>query len=40
MHFCHEKVITSRLAHGRFCAKTAEVASQMARPSRALGILT
>ena len=37
MHFCHEKVTTSRLAHGMSIANTAEVASQMARPARSAG---
>merc|ERR1719326_2012239 len=36
-HFCHEKVTTSRLAHGMSIAKTADVASQMARPARSAG---
>ena len=37
MHFCHEKVTTSRLAHGMSCAKTADVASQIASPFRSAG---
>ena len=36
-HFCHEKVTTSRLAHGMSIAKTADVASQIARPARSAG---
>merc|ERR1719486_1573761 len=36
-HFCQEKVTTSRLAKGMFIAKTAEVASQIARPARSAG---
>ena len=32
--FCQEKVTTSSLSHGMSMAKTAEVASQMVRPSR------
>ncbi|MDT4882823.1 hypothetical protein FQZ97_1188100 [compost metagenome] len=36
--FCQEKVTTSSLAKSRSCAKAAEVASQMVRPSRSAGI--
>ena len=32
--FCQEKVTTSSLAQSSGCAKAAEVASQMVRPSR------
>ena len=37
MHFCHEKVTTSSFGHGISCAKTADVASQIASPSRSAG---
>ena len=36
--FCQEKVTTSSLAKSRFCAKAAEVASQMVRPLRSAGM--
>jgi hypothetical protein len=36
--FCQEKVTTSSLSKSRSCAKAAEVASQMVRPSRSAGI--
>merc|ERR1719326_1714765 len=36
-HFCQEKVTTSSEDHGMSIAKTAEVASQMARPFRSAG---
>ena len=36
--FCQEKVTTSSFAKSSFCAKAAEVASQMVRPSRSAAI--
>ena len=36
--FCQEKVTTSSLAKSSFCAKAAEVASQIVRPSRSAAI--
>src|SRR5271167_3342007 len=36
--FCHDQVATSSLSHGRRMAKAAEVASQIARPSRSAAI--
>ena len=36
--FCQEKVTTSSLAKSSACAKQAEVASQIVRPSRFAGI--
>ncbi len=36
--FCHDQVTTSSLSHGISIANTAEVASQMARPSRSAAI--
>ncbi len=36
--FCQEKVTTSSLGQSSFCAKAAEVASQMVRPARSAAI--
>ncbi len=36
--FCQEKVATSSFAQSSFCAKAAEVASQIVRPSRLAAI--
>src|ERR1043166_1329547 len=36
--FCHEKVATSSFAQSNRCANAAEVASQIARPSRSAAI--
>ena len=36
--FCQDQVTTSSLAQGSSIANTAEVASQIARPSRSAGI--
>ena len=36
--FCQEKVTTSSLGQSSLCAKAAEVASQMVRPSRLAAI--
>ena len=38
MAFCHEKVTTSSLFQSRSCAKAADVASQIVRPSRSSAI--
>ena len=38
MTFCQDQVTTSSFCHGRSMAKTAEVASQMASPSRSAAI--
>ena len=36
--FCQEKVTTSSFGQSSFCAKAAEVASQMVRPARSAAI--
>jgi len=37
-HFLPEKVVTSSLGKSSHCAKAAEVASQIVRPSRSAGM--